>query len=292
MKSHFIDVDGSVHYIATGDEGPVLLLIHGIGASYISWYPVFETLGENHRVFAIDLIGHGFTPPHGRKATVRRNAELVAGFADAVSDEPVILVGNSMGGLISMLTAVAYPDLVSGQVLVNPALPIVSLKSLSIETQRLAWPLVPLLGNTAARYYYHERSVEDEVDETFRLVLSRGTEVDPFHRAAALEMARARRQMEWSIPAFSDAARSIARELASPRRFRKTLHQISQPTLLIHGADDRVVHPASARWAARERPDWDFKMIDAMGHAPMVEDPDQFVSMVVDWIQESVLQPR
>ncbi|MGA9595329.1 MAG: alpha/beta hydrolase [Acidimicrobiia bacterium] len=292
MRSHFIDVDGSVHYVATGDGGPVMVLVHGIGASYISWYPVFEALGQSYRVFAVDLIGHGFTPPHGRKATVRSNAEMLARFADALSDEQVILVGNSMGGLVSMLTAVSHPDLVAGLVLVNTALPIVSVKSLSLESQRLAWPLVPLLGNNAARYYYHERTVEQEVDETFRLVLSRGAEVRPLHRAAAIEMARARREMEWSIPAFTEAARSIAVELASSRRFRKTLHQISQPTLLIHGTDDRVVHPTSARWAANERPDWDFQMIEGMGHTPMIENPALFVELVDEWIHHKVLQPH
>lgn len=292
MKSTFIDIDGPVHYAATGDGGPVLLLIHGIGTSYISWYPVFEALGERHRVFAIDMIGHGFTPPHGRRATMRRNAELVADFADRLSDEQVILVGNSMGGLISMITAVTHPGLVAGLVLVDPALPIVSMKSLSRESQRLAWPLVPLLGTGAARYYYHERSIEDEVDQTFDLVLSRGAEVQPLHRAAAIEMARARREMEWSIPAFTESARSIAVELASPRRFRKMLHQISQPTQLIHGTEDRVVRPESARWAARERPDWDFEMIKGMGHTPMIEDPDLFVSLVDTWIRSTVLQSR
>jgi len=292
MRSHFMDVDGSVHYVSTGDGGPVLILVHGIGTSYISWYPVLETLGESYRVFAVDMIGHGFTPPHGRKATVRQNAEMLAGFADQVSDEQVILVGNSMGGLISMITAVTHPHLVAGLVLVNPALPIVSMKSLSRNSQRLAWPLVPLLGAGAARYYYHERSIEEEVDQTFALVLSKGTEVPALHRAAAIEMARARREMEWSIPAFTESARSIAIELASTRRFRKTLHEISQPTLLIHGNEDRVVHPASAQWAARERPDWDFEMIGHMGHTPMLESPELFVSLLDSWIHRTLLRSR
>lgn len=292
MKSHFIDVDGPVHYQEVGDGGPVLVLVHGIGASYLSWYPVVEALGENHRVLAIDLVGHGFTPPHGRRASVRRNAELLAEFSDVMTDQQVILVGNSMGGLVSMLTAVARPELVAGLILVNPALPVVSVRSISRDSQRLAWPLLPLLGNSAARYYYHERSIEDEVDDTFRLVLSRGTTIDPLHRAAAIELARARREMEWSIPSFTEAARSIARELASSRRFRKTLHQISQPTLLIHGTEDRVVPPASARWAAEERPDWTFEMIEGMGHTPQIEDPDLFVGLVEDWLHDSVLQVR
>jgi pimeloyl-ACP methyl ester carboxylesterase len=290
MKSQFVDVDGPVHYQEVGEDGPVLILLHGIGASYLSWYPVVEALAEQHRVLAVDLIGHGFTPPHGRKATVHRNAELVADFADIMSEQQVVLVGNSMGGLVAMLTAVNRPELVAGLILVNTALPIVSVRSLSRERQRLAWPLLPVLGNSAARYYYHERTVEQEVDDTFQLVLSRGASVDPLHRAAAIELARARREMEWSIPAFTEAARSIAVELASARRFRKTLHKVSQPTLLVHGTEDQVVHPRSAEWAARERPDWTFEMIPSMGHTPQIEDPEMFVSLVENWVDAAVLQ--
>jgi len=290
MKSHFIDVDGPVHYMEVGDDGPVLVLLHGIGTSYLSWYPVMAGLGENHRVLALDLIGHGFTPPHGRKATVQRNAQLAVEFADVMTDHQVILVGHSMGGLVAMLAAVANPEHIAGLVLVNPALPIVSVKSLSRERQRLALPLLPFLGNGVARYYYHERSVEDEVDETFRLALSPGAEVNPLHRAAAIEMARARREMEWSISAFTESARSTAMVLASARRFRKTLHQISQPTLMMHGAFDKVVHRSSAEWAAAERPDWEFAMIEGMGHTPQIERPELFVDMVDRWVHEIVLR--
>lgn len=288
MKSHFIDVDGPAHYQEAGDSGPVLILVHGIGASYLSWHPVMEPLAKTHRVLALDLIGFGFTPPHGRHASIQRNAQLVTDFATTMTDQPVTLVGNSMGGLVSMLAAVARPDIVERLVLVNPALPVVSMRSISRESQRLVLPLVPLLGNSAARYYYHERSPEDEVDDTFRLVLSNGTPVDPLQRAAAIEMARARREMEWTIPAFTEAARSIARQLAPQRRFRHMMHQISQPTLLMHGTDDRVVPPVSARWAAKQRPDWRFEMIEGMGHTPQIEDPELFVSLVEGWFAQTV----
>ena len=195
MKSHFIDVDGPTHYQEAGIDGPVLVLVHGIGASYLSWDPVVKSLGETHRVLAIDLIGFGFTPPHGRRATIERNAQLLIEFAETMTDRPVTLVGNSMGGLVSMLAAVERPDIIERLVLVNPALPVISMRSISRESQRLVLPLVPLLGNTAARYYYHERSPEDEVDDTLRLVLSNGSDIDPLQRAAAIEMARARREM-------------------------------------------------------------------------------------------------
>ncbi len=288
MKSHFVDIDGPAHYQEVGSDGPVLVLVHGIGASYLSWYPVVHALGEHHRVLALDLIGFGFTPPHGRRATVKRNAQLVTDFAETMTDQPVTLVGNSMGGLVSMLAAINRPDIVERLVLVDPALPLVSVRSISRDSQRLALPLVPFLGSSAARYYYHERSPEDEVDDLLRLVLSNGKQIEPLQRAAAIEMARARREMEWSITSFTEAARSIAMQLASQRRYRRMMHQISQPTLLIHGAEDRVVHPASARWAAKERPDWDFHMIENMGHTPQIEDPELFVQLVVDWLGQTV----
>lgn len=289
MKSHFIDVDGPTHYLEAGNGSSTLVLVHGIGASYLTWQPVVELLAEQHRVLVLDLIGFGFTPPHGRRATVQRNAELLNDFVATMTDEPVTLIGNSMGGLVSMLASTAEPDKTERLVLVNPALPVVSMRSISRDSQRLLLPLLPLLGNTAARYYYHERTPEDEVDDTLQLVLSDGAQVDPMYRAAAIEMARARREMEWSIHAFTDAARSIAVELASTRRFRKLLHQVTQPTLLIHGTEDRVVPPRSAWWAAQERPDWAFEMIEDMGHTPHIENPAFFRTIVEDWLRQPVI---
>ena len=289
MKSHFIDIGGPTHYQELEGEGPPLVLVHGIGASYLSWRLVVEMLNENHRVLAPDLVGFGFTPPHGRKTTVQHNALVLIEFIRLLCDGPVTLIGNSMGGLVSMLAAVKRPAIADRLILVNPALPVINLRSISRDSQRLLLPLLPVLGNPVARYYYHERTPEEEVDDTLALVLSDGTPFDPLYRAAAIEMARARREMEWAVPSFTDAARSIAAELATPRRFRKLLHQVSQPTLLIHGTEDRVVPPVSAEWAARERPDWDYEMIDGMGHTPQIEDPARFVALVEEWLQAPVI---
>lgn len=289
MHSRFTDLHGPVHYLEAGASGSPLILVHGLGASYISWTTVVESLAAEHRVLAIDLIGFGFTPPLGRRATVRRNAELVVEFAEEMSRQPVTLVGNSMGGLVSMLAAAGRPELVERLILVNPALPIVSLSAVSRDTQRLALPLVPFVGSALASRYYHSRTPEQEVLETLALVLSRGTEVSPLYRAAAVEMARARREMEWTLDAFADAARSTAAELLSTRRFRRLLHRVSQPTLLIHGTEDRVVGPASARWAAEQRPDWDFHMIEGMGHTPQLENPTLFTSIVERWLRQPTM---
>jgi len=59
--------------------------------------------------------------------------------------------------------------------------------------------------------------------------------------------------------------------------------------LLIHGNHDAVVPPESARWAATERPDWDFVMLREMGHAPQVQDAGRFIATVDDWLAQPVL---
>ncbi|HZJ48016.1 MAG TPA: alpha/beta hydrolase [Acidimicrobiia bacterium] len=103
--------------------------------------------------------------------------------------------------------------------------------------------------------------------------------VDP-----ALPVSRRRRGRDWVIPAFLEADRSIARYVLRPRRFRKLIHRIGAPTLLIHGSEDRLVSVDSARWAASERPCWTYAEFEHVGHVPMLEAGDLFTSTVTAWL--------
>ena len=68
-------------------------------------------------MYAVDLAGFGLTrPSSGRQPTVQSNADLVARFIDEVVGKPVLLVGNSMGGMISNMVAARHPELVTGVV--------------------------------------------------------------------------------------------------------------------------------------------------------------------------------
>ncbi len=282
----FVDLGGPVHFKEYGDDGPPLVLVHGLGGSYLNWATVGPKLARNHHVFAVDLAGFGLTPPAGRRSTIGANQELLDAFCREVSpDEPVALIGNSMGGLISMLQAAANPDRVAATVLVNPALPLVDLGGVSPFTiQRLIVPTFPGLGHAAMRRYYETTSAEERVEETIAFITADPSVVSEERRQASIEMQKLRDEMEWAIPSFIDASRSIASALTRVRSFRRMLHKISCPTLLIHGDEDRVVSPASARWAAKQRPDWQFRMFHGVGHVPMIERPDEFVSMVEDFL--------
>ena len=280
------DVDGPVHYADYGGTGDPMVLVHGLGGSHLNWLHVGSALAGTHRVVAPDLAGFGLTPPAGRKTTVHANRELLHRFATSHFDgESTVLVGNSMGGLISILQAAEHPEAVRALVLINPALPLADGGAVNVFTlQRLFVPLIPGVGETVMGRYYARVSPEEQLDQTLAAVMADPSSVPSHHREPNLEMIRLRQQMEWAVPSFLQASRSIAGVLARRRRFQETLAAIRCPVLLIHGEEDTIVSAASARWAHARRPDWQLEILPDVGHVPQVEVPDRLVALVDDFL--------
>ncbi|MFL5423958.1 MAG: alpha/beta fold hydrolase, partial [Myxococcales bacterium] len=124
MEHRTIDLDGPVHYADFGGSGRPIVLVHGLGGSHLNWLAVAPGLAAHGRVLALDLVGHGLTPSLGRSATVGNNRRVLGRFLDAVAREPAVLVGNSMGGYLSIAEAAAEPGKIESIVLVNPAVPL------------------------------------------------------------------------------------------------------------------------------------------------------------------------
>ena len=61
------------------------------------------------------------------------------------------------------------------------------------------------------------------------------------------------------------------------------LRGITVPTLVIHGSLDRLIPLAAARDLARRRPDWTLEILDGVGHVPMMEAPEEFMSALNEW---------
>ncbi len=277
-----IDLDGPVHYADYGGEGSPLVLVHGLGGSHLNWLHVAHRMTERHRVVAVDLAGFGLTPPAGRKATVQANQRLLDEFIAAVSPEkPVTLIGNSMGGLVSILQAAANPASVTALVLVNPALPIADAGAVNVFTlQRLVVPLIPGVGEAAMSRYYARATPEEQLDQTLAAVTADPTSLPTEGRELNLEMIRLRKQMDWAVPSFLQASRSIAGVLVRRNQFRRTMAAVGCPVLLIHGDEDTIVSPASARWAKEQRPEWRLELLAGVGHVPQLEAPELFGDLV------------
>ena len=98
--------------------------MHGLGGSHLNWCLIGPRLAASRRAVALDLHGFGLTRGTRGNATVQANQRLLDRFVREIAGTPVILAGNSMGGLISLLQTDRRAGYRPGLVLIDPALPL------------------------------------------------------------------------------------------------------------------------------------------------------------------------
>ncbi|MEA2009736.1 MAG: alpha/beta fold hydrolase, partial [Actinomycetota bacterium] len=108
MNDTLLNIGGPVRITDYGGEGVLLLLIHGLGGSTENWDIVGPDLSASGHAVAIDLVGFGESEPGDRRPSVEENARLVAEVIQILGYESATLVGNSMGGLISIIAAAEH----------------------------------------------------------------------------------------------------------------------------------------------------------------------------------------
>lgn len=278
-----------MHYVDYGgpDDGPLLLLVHGLGGSLLNWAAIAPTLAETCRVVAIDLVGFGRTQPLGRSPHIDTNRDLLARFVDEVIGHPVILVGNSMGGLLSLLLADLRPDLVSGFVLVDPAVPVgPTARPDPLVTLMFGAYAVPALARVLMSRRRSLFSAESQAMAVLRLCCVDTRRVPGHVLRQHLELAREREDYPDVDAELIVAGRSLVLVLARRRWLDALMGRISKPVLLLHGAKDRLVPIAAARRVARANPTWRFEVAEDVGHVPQLEVPEWTVDQILDWLAD------
>jgi pimeloyl-ACP methyl ester carboxylesterase len=112
---------GDIHVCQDGPrDAPALLLIHGSGASSLSWQAMVPPLAASHRVVRIDLLGHGRSAqPADGAYGIPEQADRAARVLELLDTGPAVVVGHSSGGYTAVALAERHPGLVRGLVLVN-----------------------------------------------------------------------------------------------------------------------------------------------------------------------------
>jgi pimeloyl-ACP methyl ester carboxylesterase len=268
---------------AVSAGAPPIVFVHGLGGSHLDWVPVGSGLAADRRVVALDLRGFGLTPGTRRTATVAANVALLDRFLREVVGTPAILVGNSMGGLISILQTNAHPETVAGLVLVDPALPQAGPRpKLGVVALFLAVAL-PGLGELYLRAERSLLSSRQRVRGTFNLLFANPLRAPRELEDALVALAEERRRLPGTSAPLLAAVRSTV-PATIDRRHRAAMGEIRVPVLLVHGEADRLVSVRSSRVAAAANPDWDTCFLPDTGHLPQLEMPELVLDAVTGWL--------
>ena len=269
--SHFADIDGvRLHYQDKG-VGPPVVLVHGFSSSTYSWKNVFEPLAKSYRVIAVDLKGFGFSGKPDGDYTRRAQAMLVAHLLDHLKIEKAWLVGNSMGGEVSLNFALQNPRRVAGLILIDSAgVSVPGSNSLAPGYARI--PIVghilialaltsdKLVRQGLEKSFYDKAKVTDErVASYYRPLKTRGG-----------QLAALRARTQWGLFPIE-----------------QELNKISVPTLILWGAEDALIPLAAGRKLNSLIKDSKLVIVERCGHVPQEELPEQVVEEMKKFIEES-----
>jgi pimeloyl-ACP methyl ester carboxylesterase len=268
-------VDGTpVNYIEMG-EGPPLLLIHGLSGSWQNWLEQLPVFARDHRVIAFDLPGFGASQMPREKITIRGYGHFVDALLDELGVSSAAVVGNSMGGFIGIELAIRFPERVERLVLVSAA-------GLSIEYLRNERALAVLgaIENRLAAYSGWLASRSDALARRpgarrmiFGIVARRP---DRLPGPLVAEQVRGSGK-----PGFLPALDAL-----TDYPIRDRLGEIACPTLIVWGAEDKLVPARDADEFARLIPNSRKVVWPETGHVAMLERPEAFNALVQAFLAE------
>lgn len=260
-----------VHSLAQGQGDPVLFL-HGLGGAAFLWEENLRAVaGAGLRAVALDLPGHGLSDDPLPELDVAQGGAFVLGCMDALGMERAVLVGGSAGGLLAVQAALAAPDRVTALALMGAA-------GLS-RRLGLAYRLlsVPFLGEALSRPALALGRA------ALRGILSdRSLITDAF-----VERWLARRRAPGGNQTFLRLLR-MGVDLGGVKRsllLGPRLGQVSQPVLLVWGAQDRVVPVEVGQWAQGLFPRAELLVLDGCGHWPHLERRETFNARLLAFLR-------
>ena len=269
-RAETLDVAGIKTHLVRAGHGEPVILLHGLGASSYSWRFAVPELARRYEVFAPDLPGFGRTEkPWDFDYSIAGLHRWVLAFMDQMGLEKARFVGNSMGGVISLWTAMDAGHRIERMALLaTPAYPENRPKML----WPLGWPVIGrvyewAMGDTTLRYIVKATFV-DQSKITEEMIAEYGAPLkSAAGRRAVAEFIRR------AIP--PDLKERIASYPTLPHR-----------TLIVAGDSDVMVDYRGAERLSRALPRARFVYLDRCGHAPQEDAPERVNALLLDFLAE------
>ncbi len=240
------------------------LMIHGWSSSWYAMSPLIGLVSQRFRAVAIDLPGYGSSPPLPERVKIETYADILTDLAEKMTDSPVVLIGHSMGGMISLTMALRNPALIERMVLISPTIT----GHLSQYINLFVSPITLLerfgLGSLIVS------SVEQlmvGISDRLMRPASFAERTDITREDYNRLRADVRRPGQGRVRAECFFA---MRE----NDLRGQLGEVDTPSLVLWGAEDNTVPLRDAGVVADEWPEADLRIIPQAGHWAHFETPD------------------
>lgn len=249
-------------------NAPAVLLLHGQPGGRGDWDGVAAHLADRATPIAVDRPGwDGATPARDLDG----NARCAVAQLDARGIEQAVVVGHSFGGAIAAWLAATRPERVAALVLAAPAANLASLDALD------RWLAAPLVGELAGGMTMAGAGLLLSLPGLRRRI-AQVTGLDPVYLAAARQAAL--RPTAWR--SFATEQRALVRDLPE---LEARLAQITAPTTILAGAEDRIVPARAARALARQIPGARLIVSDHAGHLLPQHDPQLIADVVLEAVE-------
>lgn len=261
----------------SGNGGLPILCLAGLTRNSRDFEDVCARLGPRFRVLALDLRGRGFSDwdPNWRNYNPQTYADDVLGLLDGLGIDRIVLLGTSLGGLISTLLSYNHPERVAG-VMLNDVGPEIAPEGL----ERIK-SYVGLLGPVTNW---------DEAAEQAKLINSIAwpdLPDDRWHRIAR----RLYREDEAGVPRLDmdpmigEAARKVGATLTDPWVLFEGLEDI--PTMVLHGETSDILTMDIVERMLEKKPDLKHVVVPGVGHVPLLDEPvaERAIDAFLDKVQ-------
>jgi magnesium chelatase accessory protein len=245
-------------HVQQAGRGPVLLLLHGTGASTHSWRDLVPLLTPHFTVVAPDLPGHGFTSAAPGRSSIGGMSDSVATLLSVLRVRPQFGVGHSAGAVVLCRLALSQCFEAARIVAINGAfLPLGGLAGLFFAPLARLFAGTSLLPRLIARHLATPLSVARMIESTGSRLEPEGAQLyvrlmrDADHVAGTLHMLS-----QWDLKSF-------ARELPD----------VATPLTLLVGDNDRTVPPAQAEEVRARVPCAAIERLPGLGHLAHEEAP-------------------
>lgn len=256
------ETETNYHEAGRGSDGSPVILLHGSGpgvSAWTNWRRVIPALADRHHVFAPDMAGFGFTE---RKADavydIKHWVKHLLGFMDALGIERPSLVGNSFGGSLALAAAARFPERFDKLVLMGTPCD----KFVMTPGLRAGWDYTPsreIMRAAMSNFPFDPAFITDElVEERYQASLIPGAQ-----EGLRKLLAKPNEEGDTTLSGMPEAV----------------VAKIPNPTLVLHGREDRVIPHEMGLRIARSVPNADLHLFGRCGHWVQAERFDDFIAL-------------